>query len=383
MTSTAPVAVVLGTRPEIIKLAPVIRRLGADAYVVHSAQHWDPELAEAFFVGAGIGAPDATLAGVGGRSRAQQIGAMIPQLAALFDAVEPAAVIVQGDTNTTSAAAQAASYTGRPLVHVEAGLRSFDRAMPEELNRQVVGVLADLHCAATQLNRQNLLREGVPAARVVVTGNTIVEVTRDALERAAGRSAPVAVPDGPYVLATLHRPENTDDPERLGLILSELGALPAPVLLPLHPRTRARVERYGMEPLLAAVRVLAPVDHGQFLALAAAASLLVSDSGGVQEECTVLKKPLIVVRNSTERPEAMEAGFAHLVAPGAEIGRLGRLLLHDPELARRLRRAPCPFGDGHAAERIVIETRRLIASVSAPRAPVTGPAGVLVEGELR
>jgi UDP-N-acetylglucosamine 2-epimerase (non-hydrolysing) len=154
------------------------------------------------------------------------------------------------------------------------------------------------------------------------------------------------------VLATIHRPENTDDPLRLRIVLDELSKLGLPVLFPLHPRTRLAAERHGLSTALDRFQLLPPVDHRTFLGLARHARLLVSDSGGVQEECTVLKRPLIVVRNSTERPESIDAGFAHLVQPGPVIGDLGRQLIADDGLSERLARIGCPFGDGTASERI-------------------------------
>jgi UDP-N-acetylglucosamine 2-epimerase (non-hydrolysing) len=348
------IAVIVGTRPEIVKLAPVIRLLGDHAALIHSRQHEDEELSGVFLAAAGLTQAE-SLSGIRGEPRHAQVGRMVEQLGALLAARRPAAVIVQGDTNTASAGAQAASYTGIPVIHVEAGLRSGDRAMPEEINRCVTGVLADVHCAPTSLAVANLRAEGVPAARIVLTGNTIVEATRRMLPgpRAARQIAVRlgADPDG-FVLATIHRPENTDDPARLEAILDELSKLGLPVLMPLHPRTRAAARRHGLSPALDRLHVVPPADHRTFLGLASQARLLVSDSGGVQEECTVLKRPLIVVRNSTERPESVTAGFAHLVQPGPAIGDLGRELIADSGLARRLAAIPCPFGDGQASQRI-------------------------------
>ena len=318
------IALVVGTRPEIVKLAPLARLLGSAGRLIHSRQHQDKELSEVFLSAAGIEVA-LSLSGICGEPRHVQVGRRGAAGQHLLHR-PPAAVVVQGDTNTASAAAQAASYAGIPVIHVEAGLRSFDRAMPEEINRCVTGVLADVHCAPTATAVANLRAEGVPAGKIVLTGNTIVEATlamRPAASAAAGMVGGYGVePDG-FVLATIHRPENTDDPHRLEAILTELSKLGLPVLLPLHPRTRLAVARYGLEHALDRLRATPPVDHQTFLGLAMHARLLVSDSGGVQEEATVLKKPLIVIRNSTERPEAVEAGFAHLLRPGPQIGEAG------------------------------------------------------------
>jgi len=182
-----------------------------------------------------------------------------------------------------------------------------------------------------------------------------VEATLGMLpDEAAARqiAAELGVEPEQYVLATIHRPENTDDPQRLRAILDVLSKLGLPVLLPLHPRTRAAAARHGLSAAVDRLRTIGPADHRTFLGLARQARLLVSDSGGVQEECTVLKRPLIVVRNSTERPESIEAGFAHLVQPGPAISDLGRRIIADADLADRLARVSCPFGDGKASERI-------------------------------
>ncbi|MFJ5129613.1 non-hydrolyzing UDP-N-acetylglucosamine 2-epimerase [Streptomyces sp. NPDC088555] len=359
------VAVVLGTRPELVKLAPVVHRLGDATRLIHTGQHWDDAMSGRFLQELGLPRPE-VLAEVGGTSRAVQIGRSLEQLDALFAGDRPAAVVVQGDTNATLAGALAANARAIPLVHVEAGLRSHDPAMPEEHNRVLVDAVSDVLCAATPENRANLLAEGVGADRISVTGNTVVEAVRAHLPDDGRRSALLArhglVPDR-YVLATVHRPENTDGPATLRTVLTELADLATdevPVLLPLHPRTRARVEAERLGGLLAGIRVLEPLGYGDFLALARHAALLVSDSGGIQEECTVLGRPLIVVRRSTERPEAM-THFAALVSPGPELGRLARLRLAEGERGlRRLAGLPSPYGDGRAAERIA----RLVATAA-------------------
>ncbi len=353
------VTVVVGTRPEIVKLSPLICKLGTSCELVHAGQHVDDELSGSFLAAAGL-VQARTLTGVCGQARHLQFARILEQLGAAFAADRPAAVIVHGDTNTASAAAQAANYAGIPLIHVEAGLRSDDRAMPEEINRRVTGVLADLHCAPTQRAVANLRGEGVPAGKIRLTGNTIVEATLGVLpdEASARESARQAgVEPGQYVLATIHRPENTDDPARLEVILGELGRLGLPVLFPLHPRTRQAIGEHGLAAAADRLRVIPPVSHRTFLALATLARLLVSDSGGVQEECTIIKRPLVIVRNSTERPESIESGFAWLVAPGPMIGDTARNLIADQRLSERLARIPCPFGDGLASDRIADAAR--------------------------
>jgi UDP-N-acetylglucosamine 2-epimerase (non-hydrolysing) len=348
------IAIVVGTRPEIVKLAPIIRLLGPTARFLHTCQHRDEELSGVFLAGARLPQPE-TLSGICGEPRHIQIARMVERLGCMFAERPPAAVLVQGDTNTVCAAAQAASYAGAPVVHVEAGLRSYDRAMPEEINRCITGVLADLHCAPTERAVANLRQDGVPASKIVLTGNTIVEATLGMLpDDATARRIveELGAEPGEYVLATIHRPENTDDSDRLRMILDELSKLGLPVIFPLHPRTKAAAQRHGLTAALDRLRPIPPADHQTFLGLAGHARLLVSDSGGVQEECTVLKRPLIVVRNSTERPESIDAGFAHLVQPGPVIGNLGRQLISDQALSARLAVIPCPYGDGKASERI-------------------------------
>lgn len=357
------IAVVVGTRPEIVKLAHIIRMLGPRARLIHSGQHADEDLSGIFISSAGLPAPE-TMSAICGQSRHVQVGRIVAELGALFARRPPAAVVVQGDTNTALAAAQAANYTGMPVVHVEAGLRSFDRNMPEEINRRMIGVLADLHCAPTPRAVANLAAESVPAGKIVLTGNTIVEVTREMTpgsEAAREIAARAGAEPERYVLATIHRPENTDDPVRLRVILEELSKLGLPVLFPVHPRTRLAAERHGLAAALDRLRPLSPAGHRTFLGLARHARLIVSDSGGVQEECTILKRPLIVVRNSTERPESIDAGFAHLVQPGPVIGDLGRQLIGDDGLGERLAAIPCPYGDGTASERIVCCLRGFLA----------------------
>jgi UDP-N-acetylglucosamine 2-epimerase (non-hydrolysing) len=347
------VAVVFGTRPEVVKLAPVLWALGGTARTIHTGQHYDPALASALLAELGLEPPLLQL-DVGGVPRGEQIGNATALLDRAFAANRPEVVVVQGDTNTTVAAALAANARNIPLVHVEAGLRSYDRAMPEEHNRVVTDHLADLCCAPTETSREQLAAEGITGARVLVTGNTVVDAALHMLPGAPERAARLAElglePDG-YVLSTFHRPENVDDDEQLRVILAELDALPVPVLLPLHPRTAARLAGTGRA-AAGSVRIIDPVGYREFLGLARECAFLVSDSGGVQEEASIVKRPVIVVRASTERPEVIGT-FAELVAPGPAIGRQGREWAADLRgLHARLASEPTPYGDGHAGERI-------------------------------
>ena len=349
------IAVVLGTRPEIIKLAGTVRLLGEAARVVYTGQHYDPELSEIFFDEFGMPRPDVHV-GIGAERRGTQIGRATAGLDELFSEDRPLAVVVQGDTNTVAAGALAANSAEIPLIHVEAGLRSFDRRMPEEHNRVIADHLSDRCLAATETNRQNLLAEQIPDDRVIVTGNTIVEAVQRLMPPPQARCEILErfdVEPGRYVLSTFHRPENVDDPANLGLILDELADLPTPVILPLHPRTVRRIEEFDMGDALSHLIVVDPIGYREFLALGSGAALLVSDSGGVQEEVSVYKRPLIVVRRSTERPEVLGT-FAELVEPGPGIGELSMRWLEDlDEVHRELAELPSPYGDASAPQRTV------------------------------
>jgi UDP-N-acetylglucosamine 2-epimerase (non-hydrolysing) len=348
------IAVVLGTRPEIIKLGHVVRHLGASARVIHTGQHYDAGLSDEFFTAFGLPIPPEVI-GIGGKSRAEQVSLALSALSESFLEERPRAVVVQGDTNSTLAAALAANAMEIPLVHVEAGLRSFDRRMPEEHNRIVTDHLADLCFAPTGTSAENLAREGIGSDRIWITGNTIVEAVgtllpsveaRASLTRAYGLS-----PNG-FVLSTFHRPENVDDPSTFEMILREMDRLDLPVLLPLHPRSRARV---GDEILneMSNVIVTDPLPYTSFLALLAEAAIVIGDSGGIQEEISIVKRPMIVVRRSTERPEVMGT-FAALMSPGSEIAALGNEWIAGLEtIHHALRDLPTPFGDGFASERVV------------------------------
>lgn len=357
----APVMVVLGTRPEIVKLAHITRILGDDAVVVHTGQHYDSGLSHSFFEQLSLPEPAAFLE-IGGESRGRQIGLAVTALDGIIDEMQPSAVVVQGDTNTVLAAALAANAREVPIVHVEAGLRSNDRRMPEEHNRVLTDHVADLLLAPTEANRVNLLAEGIPDERIVVTGNTVVEAVTELLPNPAERrelTESFGVTSGEFVLSTFHRPENVDDPKTLEVILTQLAELPFPVILPLHPRTVARVATAGLGLLLNEIQVVEPMGYREFLGLGAESAFLVSDSGGVQEEVSVYKRPVLVVRRSTERPEVIGT-FAERVEPGPDIGRIAEQWVADLDTVHaRLAETPSPYGDGSASRRSVDAIQRL------------------------
>ncbi|MFF4777601.1 non-hydrolyzing UDP-N-acetylglucosamine 2-epimerase [Microtetraspora fusca] len=342
--SSAPdrsIAIVLGTRPEEIKLSVLIALLGDQARVIHTGQHYSPDLTSHH-------RPHLQLQ-VGGRHRGVQIGTATAQLTEAWQADPPAVVIVQGDTNAALAGALAANAIEVPLIHVEAGLRSHDRAMPEEHNRIVIDHLADLCCAATEQHVTNLWAEGIPDSRIVLTGNPIVEAVRLAeRDHAAAQQVTAPLAGQPYVLCTLHRPENVDQADRLRRVLASLAELDLPVVLAIHPRTRQRVCDFGLGHLLYGLHVVQPLSYSTFLAVAERAALLISDSGGIQEEASVLGVRLLVLRRSTERPEALGED-CKLVPHPEQLGDLAREMI---ARSGRPFTGSSPFGDGRASVRI-------------------------------
>lgn len=350
--SAGPIAVVFGTRPEIVKLAPVIRLLGDRVTLIHTGQHYDDEMAGVFLRAFDLPDPSRVLR-VGGETRGQQIGRATSELDILFRDLRPEIVVVQGDTNSTLAAALAANARSIPIAHVEAGLRSHDRAMPEEHNRVVTDHLADLCLAPTRVSRRNLEREGIAPERVVVTGNTVVDAVNQLLPTPEDRTALLdrfGLRREAFVLSTFHRPENVDDPERLETIVNELASLDMPVLLPVHPRTAAMADRFGFDLGTGDIRPTEPLGYVEFLGLLAECALAIADSGGLQEEVSVVKRPMVVVRNSTERPEVLGTFCQLLRADGgfSDVGR--KWLAGDPSTLQDLAGLPSPYGSGHAGE---------------------------------
>jgi UDP-N-acetylglucosamine 2-epimerase (non-hydrolysing) len=315
---SGPVVHVIGARPNFPKAAPVVRALaglGVPQELVHTGQHYDEHLSEVFFRQLGLPEPDVDL-GVGSGSHARQTGAVMAGLEERFDARRPAMAVVYGDVNSTVAAALVAAKQQVPLAHVEAGLRSFDRSMPEEINRMVTDRLADLLFATSADAVAHLGNEGVPAQRIHLVGNPMIDTLLANLDRfdvAIARARYGLA--GRYLVATLHRPSNVDDAADATALVKVMHAVAdqVEVVLPLHPRGRAQLEAAGLlgHP---GMRVIEPLGYVEFLGLVRGADAVVTDSGGVQEETTILGVPCLTLRPNTERPVTITHGTNRLVA---------------------------------------------------------------------
>ncbi len=355
---------VVGNRPQFVKAAAVsgLLRREHEEILVHTGQHYDDSLSKVFFSELGLARPDREL-GIGGGSNASQLARMLAALEPLLARERPAAALVYGDTNSTLAGGLAAAQAGIPVVHVEAGMRSFDRTMPEELNRVLIDHLSDLLLCASGAAAERLAAESV-AGRVEVVGDVMVDVARRWQPAAAedGRVLSAhGVQAGAYLLVTAHRAGNVDDPVRLRGLVELLRALPGPVVFSLHPRTRERLstarlldELVGIE----GMRLTEPLGYAEFTALLCQARAVLTDSGGVQKEAYLAGVPCITLRPSTEWVETVDAGWNTLVDldAGAALAALGR---------GRPAERPSLYGDGHAAERCVAAIGRLGATAPA------------------
>ncbi|WP_420114932.1 non-hydrolyzing UDP-N-acetylglucosamine 2-epimerase [Pseudactinotalea sp.] len=332
---------VVGARPQFVKLAPVadaIAAAGHEHVIVHTGQHYDPLLSDVFFDDLGIPAPDVHL-GVGSGGHGQQTGAILAALDDVLLAHAPDWVLVYGDTNSTLAAAIAAVKLHLPLAHLEAGLRSFNRAMPEEHNRVLTDHAADLLLAPTEVALGHLREEGL-GERTVVVG----DVMTDVLYRTRGTAEPEPGAEG-AIVATIHRAENTDDPVRLASIVSELQRLGRPVLLLVHPRLRAKADAAGIELGAGALEPRDPLAYPALVATVAASQGVVTDSGGLQKEAFLLRVPCTTVRTETEWTETVDLGWNLLVEPGGIAAAASR--------PRPAATDATPYGTGDAAERTV------------------------------
>lgn len=341
---------VVGARPQFIKASTISRRLdGAHSEeLIHTGQHYDRALSSVFFDELELPEPTVNL-GVGSGSHAEQTARMMTALEPVLDELSPDAVVVYGDTNSTLATALVTARQSAPLVHVEAGLRSGNRSMPEEDNRVLTDHAADLLCAPTETAVANLDAEGL-ADRTVLTGDVMV----DALEWASVQSPPAGVQDlldtldESYQLLTIHRPRNTDDPERLAAIIEVLADVETATIFPAHPRTVAALESYGLrEQLGNSIRLIEPQSYRGFIHLVDRADRVITDSGGVQKESFILETPCVTLRAETEWPETMIDGWNVLV--DADQSRLRRALEERPPLHRSTH----PFGDGAAGVAVI------------------------------
>ncbi len=348
---------VCGARPNFMKVAPLIDACrehgGIESILVHTGQHYDRNMSELFFDELGLPQPDVDL-GVGSGTHAEQTAEIMRRFEPVLHEHRPDWVIVVGDVNSTIACSLVAVKLGVRVAHVEAGLRSFDRSMPEEINRVLTDAIAHLLFVTERVAIANLEREGIPSGRIHFAGNVMIDTLRRHEERA--RRSPalerLGLRSGGFALVTLHRPSNVDDQQTLQGILSALCEIgrDLPVLFPAHPRTRERMSALGLPGAEAErLRVVDPLGYLDFVRLMAAARGVLTDSGGVQEETTILGVPCLTLRRNTERPVTIEQGTNRLVAPERDaIVRAWRTL------GPRVETPPIPERwDGHAARRIV------------------------------
>jgi UDP-N-acetylglucosamine 2-epimerase len=360
---------IVGARPEFVQVAVLSRALRRkhSEILIHTGQHYDVAMSERFFEQLGIAQPDLDL-GVGGISTSAQVGEMLRKLADAIEPLDADMVIVRGDTNSTLAGALVAKHLIVPLVHIEAGMRSYDPTMPEEINRVTVDHLADLNLTTDAVAVARLGAEGIVNG-VHVCGDVMYDAYLEARARPEPL-LPAALAEAvrsPFDLLTLHRSENVDDRARLGAILAAFADAPRPVVFPVHPRTRLRLDEFALE-LPAAIVALEPLGYFEMLALEARARAIFTDSGGVQREAYFAGVPCVTLRDMTEWTNTIEAGWNRLAGASTEaIRQYVRGTLATP--AAR----PPLFGDGDAAERILAvlestETRELVAARRAIRA---------------
>ena len=354
-----------------MKLAPLYRRLSADAgfevVLVHTGQHYDDRMSGQFFRDLALREPHHNL-GVGAGSHARQTAAVMERIEPVLEAEHPHGVVVVGDVNSTMAAALAAVKLHIPVIHVEGGLRSGDRSMPEEINRVVTDAVSDVLLITEESARANLRREGIAEDRIHLVGNLMIDSLFAHLDRARAESdilERLNVREGSFGLLTLHRPSNVDDAERLASLIGAIGEIcrTLPICFPVHPRTRDRWEALG-RPFPPGLRLLEPLGYLDFLRLMAASSLVLTDSGGIQEETTVLGVPCLTLRENTERPVTIEQGSNRL----AGVTRDSVLAAWRDHEAAPKRGGPPPLWDGRAAERAQEVLRRFFAAqlASAP-----------------
>ncbi len=349
------VAVVLGTRPEIIKMAPVIRELerkNADFFILHTGQHYSYNMDRVFFEQLNL--PEARYnLEVGSGSHAEETAKILVGVEDILRKESPDVILVEGDTNSVLAGALAASKLHIKVGHVEAGLRSYDRDMPEETNRILTDHCSDYLFAPTEKAKTILLSEGIPEEKIFVTGNTIVDAVYqnlDLVEKRENTLSKLWLVSGGYFLVTLHRQENVDDRGRFSSIMEGLNKVAIefhlPLIYPVHPHSRKRMEEFVLEPRN--ITLIEPVDFLSFLQLESNARLILTDSGGVQEESCILGVPCVTLRDNTERAETVEVGSNVLAGTVPE-----KILECCQMMLSRENKWQNPFGDGEAGEKII------------------------------
>jgi len=358
-TAPTSLAIIAGARPNFMKVAPLMHALSADPAIkpilIHTGQHYDHNMSGQFFQDLGIAEPDYHLE-VGSGSHAAQTAEIMKRLEPVLLESKPAGLIIVGDVNSTVAGALVAKKLGIDVIHIEAGLRSFDRTMPEEINRIVTDSISDLLLVTEESGRANLLREGVAESRIHLVGNLMIDTLRRHRDQAlqSGVQARLGIaPGAAYGLVTLHRPANVDDPEQLGKILSALSeiAQELPLYWPMHPRTRSTVARL---PLSDRIHILEPLGYIEFLAMQAGSRVVLTDSGGIQEETTVLGVPCLTLRDNTERPVTIDAGTNRLAGTSRE----SILKAWAEHRANPKKGQEPPLWDGKAGERCHAVLRR-------------------------
>ncbi|MES1936591.1 non-hydrolyzing UDP-N-acetylglucosamine 2-epimerase [Salinisphaera hydrothermalis] len=357
---------IAAARPNFMKVAPLYRILrnhdDIDVRLVHTGQHYDANMSQAFFRDFSLPEPDINL-GIGSGTHAEQTGRTLMAYERACIDNRPDWVVVVGDVNATLACSLAASKIGVRVGHVEAGLRSRDRAMPEEINRILTDAIADVLWTPSQDASDNLRSEGIPEGRIELVGNVMIdtfELMRTRIEAAHTREA-LSVMSGDYAVVTLHRPSNVDDPSKLAILVKGLSRISAdlPLVFPVHPRTRLRLEQAGFWQVMQAepgIQLIEPQGYIDFMNLLTGAALAITDSGGMQEETSYLGIPCLTVRDNTERPVTLTHGTNRLVRAVdlVEAARSAAVSERDP----RVHHHPPPFWDGRAAERIVASLRQ-------------------------
>jgi UDP-N-acetylglucosamine 2-epimerase (non-hydrolysing) len=350
--------ILFGTRPEIIKLYPVITNLKkSERVIVHSGQHYDYLMSQKFLEDLKLPKVDYYLK-VGSGSHAEQTSKIMLGLEQVIKKEKPDIVVVQGDTNTVLSGALTAIKAGVPCAHVEAGLRSYDWKMPEEINRIVADHISSALFAPTKDSAKNILNENIPKSKVFVTGNTIVDACLEYSKIAKKKSKIVKkLKLGDFALATIHRAENVDDPVNLKKIYSILSNFPVTIVFPIHPRTRKRLEDAGLLDELEKNKIIMlidPVGYLDFLSLLMNCRFVITDSGGIQEESSILHVPCLTLRDNTERPESIKCGSNILTGIEPKIVlSYAKKLMEDKRLYNKMKKARNPFGDGRSGKRIV------------------------------